>query len=775
MEVKQSDSQNLYEFTEDGNSCRILKPETPRYWYNYLWNEDRYCAQVSQVGHGRSYFLSEKADMCMINQNDARYIYLRDDDDGICWNIGKGPLNEEVEGYRCTHNIGYSKIESKKGGIESSWRIFVPVKGLHEIWTVRLCNTGERERSLSMFSAVSFSLEGFSYPRYYEMYRCMKTGFDAGLNGIYCDSAHPFAPHGYYHGFLASTEPVYAYDGDLTRFCGSTSTLTMPDASACALFQRPEVVVRGKDCTNSDAALFILGGVLQHKILLKPGEEKEIHVLFGICSSCGEAAGVVGKYAEDSRRVEQEFQSAMAYNYEKISSLSVRTPDEKINHIMNNWVKKQADFCIVGKKGVRDNLQISVGLLGYRQEKAEEEILECLRHQFRDGHAVLTWYPYDDTRYSDQPFWIIWAVCELVKETGNPELLKKMVSWQDGGEAEVLEHVKAAVSRLIADKGENGLVKLFFADWNDALNVTDDAEAESVMLSCQSALAFQELQRLMEYTGDAAYAKFLGEEYVKLKDSINLAAWDGSWYARALSRKGNIGSKDSTGSKIYLNAQTWAVLSGVAEEDRISQVLTAVDGMEQDFGFPLNMPPYQAYDPHVGRMSGMLPGLFENGGVYCHATGFKILMDCKAGRASKALETLKKIMPDSEKNPSARSGAEPYVFTNCYSTHPGYYGKSYQSWTTGTSVWCMMGVYEGIMGVKRDYEGLMVDPCFPAEWEEAEVTRHFRGADYHIVVHNPGHLENGRGTVRVDGKICPDSVLPDFRDGKRHEVEVLLG
>ena len=171
----------------------------------------------------------------------------------------------------------------------------------------------------------------------------------------------------------------------------------------------------------------------------------------------------------------------------------------------------------------------------------------------------------------------------------------------------------------------------------------------------------------------------------------------------------------------------------------------------------------------------MLPGLFENGGVYCQATGFKILMDCKAGRASKALETLKKIMPDSEKNPSARSGAEPYVFTNCYSTHPGYYGKSYQSWTTGTSVWCMMGVYEGIMGVKRDYEGLRVDPCFPAEWEEAEVTRHFRGADYHIVVHNPGHLENGRGTVRVDGKICPDSVLPDFRDGKRHEVEVLLG
>ena len=176
-----------------------------------------------------------------------------------------------------------------------------------------------------------------------------------------------------------------------------------------------------------------------------------------------------------------------------------------------------------------------------------------------------------------------------------------------------------------------------------------------------------------------------------MKCSINQAAWNGNWYARALSRKGDIGTKDSKGSKIYLNAQTWAVLADVADDEKLPELLRSVDEMERDFGFPLNDPPYQIYDAHVGRMSGMLPGLFENGGVYCHATGFKILMDCKVGRASKALQTLKKIMPDSEKNPSSRSGAEPYVFTNCYSTHPGYYGKSYQSWTTGTSVWCLMG------------------------------------------------------------------------------------
>lgn len=776
---------DLYEFSMDGNSCIIKDPRPPRYWYNYLWNENRYCAQISQIGHGRSYYLSEKADMCMINRDDARYVYLRDEETQDCWNIGFGPLNTEVEDYQCTHSIGYSMLQSAYRGIQGSWRIFVPCEGFHEIWSLKIHNAGEQARTLSVFSAVSFSLEGFSYPRYYEMYRCMKTNFDRELNGVYCESAHPFAPHERYHGFLASSDPVYAYDGNLAKFCGSTSTITQPDASACALFQRPDVVVEGRDCTNSEAALFILGGVLQHKITLQPGETKELHLMFGISSSREEARRAVSEtlYGET---VEKEFFRAQEYYKQKYSSLTIRTPDEKINHIMNNWVKKQADFCIVGKKGVRDNLQIAAALLDYRQDKAKEEILECLRHQFQDGHGVLTWYPYDDTRYSDQPFWIIWAVCRLIQETGDFTLLKERISWQDGGEATVLEHVKAAVDRLIADKGRNGLVHIYFADWNDALNITTDPEAESVMLSHQFCLALKELGRMMEKYGDQEYAATLAVEYETLKKSINEKAWDGGWYMRALSQVENIGSKDSAGSKIYLNAQTWAVLGDVADEEKLPLVLKAVDSMEHDFGFPLNIPPYPNYSPNVGRMSGMLPGLFENGGVYCHATGFKILMDCKTGRGSKALATLKKIMPDSDKNPSTQSGAEPYVFTNCYSTHPGYYGKSYQSWTTGTSAWCLMGLYEGIMGVKADYDGLRIEPCFPDEWEEAEMTRHFRGADYHVMIkrdhgsrdgaenQSQGETENGVAQITVDGTQIKGTVLPDLRDERKHEVEVIL-
>lgn len=763
----------MYRFEQDGKVCRILEPKPPRYWFNYLWSEKGYCAQVSQMGHGRSYYLNEKADMCMLNNNDARYLYLRDEENGDVWNIGGGPVRCEVDDYSCAHSIGYSQVQSRHGGILGSWRFFVPEDGFHEVWTVTLRNETRRERTISTFSAVTFELEGFQYPRYYEMYRCIETSFDRDLNGIYCASRHPFAPHKRYNAFLASSEPVYAYDGDLAKFCGATGSITKPDASTYALFQQPEVVMSGQDCTNSDAALFIVGGVLQHKITLRPGEGKTVQFVFGVSESLEEARRVCKSFS-DRETVEAAFHHAVSYNLGKYASLSAKTPDDKINSIMNLWLKKQIDCCIVGKKGVRDNLQIAVALLNYRQEKAKSEILECMRHQFRDGHAVLTWYPYDDTRYSDQPFWIIWAVCELIKETGDYGILNEKLEWQDGGEATVLEHVRAAVDCLIRDKGKHGLVKIYFADWNDALNITTDPEAESVMLSHQFAMALRELAELMEQVGNTAYAAFLRKQRDTLIKDINQNAWDGSWYMRALSDVENIGSRESHGSKIYLNAQTWAVLGEVVPPERLPALVAAVDGMEHDFGFPLNQPPYRSYSPNVGRMSGMLPGEFENGGVYCHATGFKILMDCKLGRGAEAIRTLKKIMPDSEKNPCSQSGAEPYVFTNCYSTHPKYYGRSYWSWTTGTSAWAMMCLYEGILGVKRDYRGLRIQPSFPAAWEKAEMTRSFRGADYHVIYLNPKHLEKGMLEITVDGEPLDGCVLPDFRDGKCHEVAVVF-
>ncbi|MFP4017558.1 MAG: GH36-type glycosyl hydrolase domain-containing protein [Halanaerobiales bacterium] len=764
----------IHSFMNNDNSCLIENPRPPRHWYNYLWSEHGYCAQISQIGHGRSYYINEKADMCQINNSQARYVYIRDDDSNEYWNIGEGPGARSVDDYSCEHSIAYTKIKSRKAEIEASWRLFVPYDAYNEVWTIKLKNKSEKTRNISLFSVVSFELEGFDYPRYYEMYRSCDTQFDKELNGIYCNSDHPFAPHNRYNGYIASSEKVAAYDGDLAKFLGTTGTITKDDASIAGQYQCPDIVASGLDCTNSETALFMLGGVIQNKIDLKSGESKEIRIVFGVSKNLEEARTISERYSI-AKNVKKALEDTEKHYYNKYNSLSIETPHNMLNSIMNNWLKKQVDFCIVGKKGVRDNLQIAVALLMYRQERARQEIIECLRHQFQDGHAVLTWYPYDDTRYSDQPFWIIWAVIELIKETGDYSILDLEVEYQDGGSGTVLEHLKAAVNRLIKDKGPNGLVRIYFADWNDALNITTDPEAESVMLSEQFCLALKEFKELAVRISENEYAEYLSSQYEELKEVINRVAWDGKWYVRAISKDKIIGSKDSEGSDIYTNAQTWAVLAEIVEEDRLSVVLESLDKVEHDFGFPINVPPNQKYYPHLGRMSGMLPGLFENGGVYCHATGFKIMMDCKVGRGDKAVDTLCRIMPDSTVNPSLNSGAEPYVFTNCYSIHPKYYGKSYQSWTTGTSAWAMMALYEGIMGIKRDYDGLRIDPCFPSDWERAEVTREFRGSRYRIVLEKSKEENiSDQLQISVDGSKIEGNILPLFNDRKLHDVRVLI-
>lgn len=760
----------IFSFEKDG-TCSIYTPNTPRSWMNYLWSEQGYCAQINQVGMGRSYYMDEKANMCQVNDDSARIIYLRDDFTGEFWCPTGGPGTQALDDFVCRHSLVKSEIRSRKNDIEFGCSYHVPYSGYHEVWHIEVKNLSQENRELSLFSLSSFSLEGFKYPRYYEMYRCAETSFRAEINGIYCASRHPFAPHKRYNAFLASTEPVYAYDGNLAPFLGAQNTVTRPDCSVAGQYASPYVVATNINCTNSTTTNFMLGAVLQNKLMLAPGESKEITIVLGVVENITEALDIMKSYrAKDAvSRLEEENLKKWKQKYDR---LTVSLPDERLGTIYAHWLNKQVDFCIVGKKGVRDNLQIAVALLSYRPELAKAEILEVLSHQFKDGHAVLTWYPYDDTRYSDQPFWIVWSVCELIKETGDLSILDLTVPYQDGGEGTVLEHLERGIDRLLSDLGPNGMTRIFFADWNDALNVQTDEMAESVMLTEQLALALLMMQELYMKTGEIRKAEKCLRQYERIRETLNEKAWAGEWYIRATCHDRPIGSSKSDGSKIYLNAQTWAVLAGIPDEDKLDKVIKSIDGMEHDFGFPINTPPYMEYNKDTGRMSGMFPGLYENGGVYCHATGFKIMMDCKLGRGDIALRTLQKIAPDSEKNPSERSGAEPYVFTNCYSTHPAYYGKSYQSWTTGTSAWCLMALYEGLLGIQRTYEGLRIRPAFPSVWKTASARRIFRGCTYVINYTNPKGIESRKVRITFDGKLLDGDLLPVMADDKEHYVEV---
>jgi cellobiose phosphorylase len=367
------------------------------------------------------------------------------------------------------------------------------------------------------------------------------------------------------------------------------------------------------------------------------------------------------------------------------------------------------------------------------------------------------------------------GVTGYIKETGDYGILDEIVPYQDEGSDTVLAHLKAGLKLKETDLGPNGLCKLRFADWNDALNVYTDDDAESIFVTMGLGYMLKEMAELTSRLGDKEFARNCMEKHAKLKQLVNEKAWTGEYYAMVLHKDGRLGAPESEGSTIYINPQTWAILGDMIPEDRLPLVLKAMDEkIEHDFGLPVNWPPYEKHNFTIGRMGAFPYGIYENGGAYCHATGFGIVANAAIGRGETAVRLLKKIMPDHELNPSTQSGAEPFVFTNCYFTHPMRYGWSNNSWMTGTSAWCFKGLVEGVLGVERGYDGLTLSPSLPANWKEGKVIRKYRGATYSIKIVNASGTGNGKPAIKVDGKSISGNVLPVFADGKTHEVEVLV-
>ena len=756
-----------YSFGESG-SVRINNPETGKLWYNQLWNDEGYLVSVSHTGGGSSQWVHEKGDVILHNAahvydrgDEGRYLFLRNERSGRYWNPGIAPLMEEVEDYFCEHAPGYTKISSSLGGIISEWMLAVPSRGTCELWRLSLVNTTRDDVELSVFPAQPFYLGGHPVPPHYGPWTTSFTEYDEALCGVICISANPYKPHHRCSGYLCADVKPDFYDGWLEAFTGSIGS-----------WARPRTVIEGRDCSNSTSTVRARGAVLQQKIRLAPGETRILRYLAGLCEGLDNARS---ETREIFSRFDLEMQQAENSSPEKYWNIRAHTPNDTVNQIMNRWAEKQVCFCMIGKKAVRDNAQIAMGMLNFDLAFAEKTLVECLEHQYSHGGAVLGWPSISDKIFSDPPFWLIVSICELVKEAGSRVFLDRRIRYLDGGEGSVYEHLQKAENWLYLQRGVHGLPLIQHADWNDALNIPDK-NAESVFMGMAYAWALTEVSRLAEFNGDAAYVRQCKERREILVRNINDHAWNGEYYVRALSSLGKLGDRDeqnpSAGGQIYVNPQTWAILADVVPAERLPSLCRAMDGMETIYGTPLCAPAYEQYDPKVGRMSGQLQGVYEHAGVYNHACGFKVMAECKIKRKREAFSSLLKMIPNATPyNQSEITTADPCVFTNCYIMNKAFFNKVAFSWMTGSSAWGLRAFYEGILGLQRDYAGLRVNPCLPDEWKSLSARRLFRDTMYEFEYHNSG---GGGVRLTVDASIIKGDLVPLFTDRKLHKVKVEL-
>ena len=474
--------------------------------------------------------------------------------------------------------------------------------------------------------------------------------------------------------------------------------------------------------------------------------------------------------------------AALKTHSEVFNKSVINTPDCRINYFTNYWLKQQIQLCAeVGRagKGFRDQLQDAWGVAPFNPKLAHDKIYETLQQIYKSGVCIRGWLPLKPWNTSDSPTWVGTSINAYLKETGDFDFLKEKVKYLDGGEDTVWEHILTTTRCSANDLGIHGLVLAHDGDWNDSLNMLGkNGRGESVWTTIAlyySAINIAEMAKYIVH--DSKVEKEMLETARKLKTAVNEYGWDGEWYLAGYTDDGDkVGSHENEEGKIYLNSQIWAVFTGIADDDRIKKCMDSVEKyLESKNGALTLAPTYTKYDGSIGRLTGFTKGLWENGAPYCHGSSFKIIADCTIGDGDDAYRTVRKIMPDSDANPSEHSGAEPYVLTNMY-YGPGNLreGETSFSWITGTAGWMYRSITQYMVGFVPDYESIEIKPCIPSSWENVSLVRQFREDVYRIDIENKSHKQSGAKEIYVDGKLIDGNEFEIFHDGKEHTIRVIM-
>ncbi len=738
-------------FNEKGDEYTLNTPKTRASYRTCLVNEKGYLFEADQFGMGNVLCRFKFTKENRVVDGDDRTIYFRDDDTNDLWCVGGFPYVSEVEDFKCTHKQSCTEISSVHNEIKVTIKLFVPVDKYCDIQSVKIENLSGKPRNISIFPAVKLQLDGFVAPRWADNFdQTYLTTFNEEINGLYMDGRNPYTEGDPYNAYLTSTTPITSYSADDRNIFGSQYSLSLPYALA-----------EGEDLDSKSVAAGRLFFMLRTAAKLEDGESFETDYVLGIAKDFETAK----KDTADMRTKEdiiKLYEKTEQINTARRNLFHIETPHKETNSFINYWMKMGIERNLILRCAPRDNLQFAHAGLMFVPEFTKYTIKNVMTQQYQDGHILRRWIRWEYELFADAPMWLITTTCDYIKFTGDVEFLDEIVDYFDGGSDTVWVHLMKGINRVDSDRGPHNLPLSHFADWNDALNTgLTDEKAESVFVAMQLALSFKEMSELCKYLGKNKLSDDFKKKYKDMCDTINETSWDDEgYYIRSFAAGQPVGSsKCEKGSKIYVNPQSWAIMSGVCPPERVQSVLDAVDKyIDTPVGCYVNYPAYNEYEPRLGRISFQYPGTSENGAIYAHATSFKMYADCLLGMGDRAYKTYLKLLPSNPDNPQEAADTVPYTLSNYCATADVCYGKSSaRPWSTGTMAWLYKTVTEGILGIRFAYDGINFDPAFPSEWDGAKVTLERNGTVYNfsIVNKNTGKKKLFINNTPAEGLFVP--------------------
>jgi cellobiose phosphorylase len=805
-------------FDDANREYVITEPATPWPWINYLGCEE-FFSLLSNTAGGYSFYRDAKfRRLTRYRYNNVpmddggRYFYIRDGD--CIWSPGWKPCRTELDHYECRHGMGYTRICGEKNGLRVDALFFVPLGAQVELQCLGVENRSAETRSLKVFSLLEWCLWN-AEDDMTNFQRNLSTG-EVEVDGPVIYHRTEYRERRNHYAFYGVNHEITGFDTDRERFLGAYNG-----------FDRPQAVIDG---TPGNCIAHGWSPIASHcvELCLDPGERRELVFQLGYVEVPEQdkwaAPGVINK--APARLVMERFDSSAkiadalgrlrAYWSDVLSRFQLHSGEPRLDRMVNTWNQYQCMVTFnlsrsaslfetgIGRgMGFRDSNQDLLGSLHLAPERARERILDIAATQFEDGSVYHQYQPLTKRgnaaiggNFNDDPLWLILSTTAYIKETGDFDILREQVPWENDATrgASLLEHLRASFDHVVSNRGPHGLPLIGRADWNDCLNLncfsTDPNEsfqttenreggvAESVFIAALFVLYGGEYARLCRRIGHAEEAARADREVRAMAAAVERHGWDGDWYLRAYDAAGNkVGSRDNEEGRIFIEPQGFAVMAGLGLEDgRAARALDAVaTWLACDYGIVLNYPAFTRYRLEYGEISTYPPGYKENGGIFCHNNPWVMIAETVLGRGDRAFDYYRRIAPAWQEHVALRK-VEPYVYAQMVAGKEAQRpGEAKNSWLTGTAAWNYHAITEHILGIKPDYDGLCIDPCIPPDWKEYRVTRHFRGVTHHIHVRNPEGVSKGVKSVTVNGVELAQPVVAAASFAMECTVEVLLG
>jgi cellobiose phosphorylase len=772
-------------FDDAAREYVITRPDTPWPWINYLGTRD-FFSLISNTAGGYCFCRDAKFRRILRYRYNGvpmdaggRYFYIKDGD--TVWNPGWKPCKTPLDTYECRHGMGYTRIIGEKAGLRAEVLFFVPPDARCEIHRVKLTNTGKTPKRFQLWSFVEWCLWNASTDME-NFQRNLSTGeVEIEPDALYHKTE--YRERRDHYAFYGVNRPYDGFDTDRETFMGMYNG-----------FESPQQVLSG---TSGNTVAHGWSPIASHRfdLELAPGASDEIIFVLGYVKNPQEAKftapGVINK--AQARKMLQAygtpagadiaFETLKSYWDDILSRFSVASAVPELDRTVNIWNQYQCMITFffsrsasyfesgIGRgMGFRDSNQDLAGIVHLIPARARQRILDIAATQFPDGGCYHQYQPLTKRGnndigggFNDDPLWLIFGTVAYIKETGDFGILHEKVPFDNkpGTEVSLLEHLKISFAHVTDNLGPHGLPLIGRADWNDCLNLncfsdnpdesfqttenkTEGSKAESLMIAGLFVAEGKDFAELLAHPAVAADPKYVAKvrsAVAAMEKAVKAHGWDGEWFLRAYGYYGDkIGSNENEEGKIFIESQGWCTMARIgADEGLCDKALdAAVKHLECEHGLVLNAPAYTRYIKDYGEISSYPQGYKENAGIFCHNNPWVIIGEAMAGRADDVWRHYCKITPAFTKDQSLRK-VEPYVFCQMVAGRDAARpGEGKNSWLTGTAAWTWKCVSEFILGIKPQYDGLLIEPCIPVAYGTYKVHRRFRDAEYDLTIRCTG-------------------------------------